>query len=100
MRKLLLLTFLFMFAFQSMSFAAIGGSKGGSAPKSSPRVTQPSPNAAPAAPSKTSEYKPSAPASSYSDKAPAAELNHSSRYSNRREAASCVTLDYLAAACC
>jgi predicted lipid-binding transport protein (Tim44 family) len=71
MRKLLLLTFLFMFAFQSMSFAAISGSKGASAPKSSPSISQPAPSASPSSPSKTSEYKPSAPANSYSDKAPA-----------------------------
>lgn len=69
MKKLLLLTFVFMFAFQSMSFAAIGGSKGVSAPKSSPSISQPSSSTSPSS-SKASEYKPSAPANSYSDKAP------------------------------
>lgn len=71
MKKLLLLTFVFMFAFQSMSFAAIGGSKGVSAPKSSPHTTQSAPSTSPTSPNKTSDYKPSAPANSYSDKAPA-----------------------------
>lgn len=78
MKKLLLFTFLFLFALQSMAFAAVSGSKGSSAPRpSAPSVSQPStPSApAPAAPSSPSTapgYKPSAPASSYSDKAPAA----------------------------
>ena len=67
MKKLLVFTFLFMFAAQSMSFAAVSGSKGApSAPRSSPGVSQP------AAPSTTPGYKPSAPAASYNDKAPAA----------------------------
>lgn len=65
MKKLLILTFLFAFAFNSIGFAAIGGSKPKmSAPRSAP--TQQAPNS-------TSDYKPSAPASSYSEKAPAAK---------------------------
>ena len=68
MKKLLLLTFVFMFAFNAVSFAAIGGSKSRmSAPKSKPPTTQTSP-----AKSGSSDYKPSAPAQSYGDKAPAA----------------------------
>ncbi|WP_425060491.1 hypothetical protein SCACP_12070 [Sporomusa carbonis] len=68
MKKLLLLTFVFMFAFNTVSFAAVSGSKPKmSSPVSKPPTTQ-------TAPSKgtSSEYKPSAPASSYSEKAPAA----------------------------
>ena len=66
MKKVLLLTFLLIFACQSISFAAISGSKGVSAPRSAPSVSQPASN------SSSSSYKPSAPATSYSDKAPAA----------------------------
>lgn len=76
MKKLLLLTFLFMFAFQSLSFAAASSSRGVSAPKSAPRVSQPAPTA-PASSGTTSGYKPSAPATSYSDKAPAAAVKPS-----------------------
>lgn len=67
MRKLLLFTFLCMFAFQSISFAAASSSKGSSAPRSAPAVSKPA-----AAPSAAPGYKPSAPASTYGDKAPAA----------------------------
>ncbi|QJW46898.1 hypothetical protein HA075_14425 [bacterium BFN5] len=65
MKKLLILTFLFAFAFNSIGFAAIGGSKlRMSAPRSTPTQK---------APSSTSDYKPSAPANSYSEKAPSAK---------------------------
>ena len=68
MKKLLLLTFVFMFACNAVSFAAVSGSKSKmSAPKSKPSTTQTSP-----AQSGSSDYKPSAPAQSYSEKAPAA----------------------------
>jgi hypothetical protein len=67
MKKLLLLTFLLIFACQSISFAAISGSKGISVPRSAPSTSQP------ASSSSSSSYKPSAPATSYSDKAPAAK---------------------------
>ena len=66
MKKLLVFTFLFMFAFQPLSFAAVSGSKGATSAPRAPRVSQPTPS--PAAPG----YKPSAPANSYNDKAPAA----------------------------
>lgn len=66
MKKLLALTILFMFAFTTVSFAAIGGSKR-SAPAPRPATKQ----AAPATDT-NSGYKPSAPAQSYGDKAPAA----------------------------
>ena len=68
MKRLLLLTFLVMFAFQSISFAAISGSKGVSAPRSAPSSSQSAPSTSS---NPASGYKPSAPASSYSDKAPA-----------------------------
>lgn len=68
MKKLLLLTFVFMFAFNAVSFAAVGGSKSRvSSPSYKPPTTQTSPSK-----STTNEYKPSAPAQSYGDKAPAA----------------------------
>ena len=77
MRKLLLLTLIFMFVFQSMSFAAISGSKGAPPAPSrpAPSVSAPAPSSpasVPSSPGTTSGYKPSAPANSYSDKAPAA----------------------------
>jgi len=68
MKKLLLLTFLFMFAFNAVSFAAVSGSKSRtSSPASKPPTSQTSP-----AKSGSSDYKPSAPAQSYGEKAPAA----------------------------
>ena len=67
MKKLMVLTVLFMFAFTTVSFAAVGGSKRSSSPAPRPSTNQ-------AAPAKntTGDYKPSAPAQSYGDKAPAA----------------------------
>lgn len=65
MKKLMLLTFVFVFAFHAVSFAAVGGSKVRTAP-SRPSTTQ-------SAPAPSSNYKPSAPASSYTEKAPAAK---------------------------
>lgn len=69
MKKLLLLTFVFMFAFNTVSFAAVSGSK---ARTSTPAAKPPTTQSAPAPKSNTSEYKPSAPAQSYNEKAPAA----------------------------
>ncbi|MBP2635256.1 MAG: hypothetical protein H6Q72_1163 [Firmicutes bacterium] len=74
MKKIFLLTFMFIFAFNAVSFAAVSGSKSkSSAPSYKPSTTQTSPSTQ-TTPSKNSstEYKPSAPAQSYSDKAPAA----------------------------
>ncbi|QDR80002.1 hypothetical protein [Sporomusa termitida] len=67
-KKLLVLTVLFMFAFTTVSFAAKGGFK------SRPASPAPRPATNQTAPAKntTSDYKPSAPAQSYGDKAPAA----------------------------
>ncbi len=68
MKKLLLFTFLFVFAFNAMCFAAVSGSKSAprpAAPAAKPPTTQTTP-----APS--TDYKPSAPANSYSNTAPAA----------------------------
>ncbi len=67
MKKIFLLTFMFIFAFNAVSFAAVGGSKSRvSTPSSKPPTTQTSPSK-----SSSSEYKPSAPAQSYGEKAPA-----------------------------
>ncbi|MDF2501880.1 MAG: hypothetical protein K0Q77_2594 [Anaerosporomusa subterranea] len=66
MKKLLLLTFVFVFAVNAVGFAAVGGSK--------PRMSSPSrPSTTQTAPPPASSYKPSAPASSYTEKAPAAK---------------------------
>jgi len=68
MKKILTLTLVLLFAFSTIGFAAKGGSK----------VRMPSPSPKPpttqSAPSQkgVSDYKPSAPAQSYGDKAPAA----------------------------
>ena len=71
MKRLLVFTFLFVFALQAIGFAAVGGSKPkvSSPPTQAPTTKQAAP-AAPA-PDASSGYKPSAPASSYSEKAPA-----------------------------
>jgi predicted lipid-binding transport protein (Tim44 family) len=69
-KKILLFAFLLLFAVQSIGLAAVSGSKGSSAPKSSPAVSRPA--AAPTSPNTAPGYKPSAPAKSYNDKAPAA----------------------------
>ncbi len=75
MKKLLLLTFVFMFAFNAVSFAAVSGSKPKmSSPSPKPPTTQSSPTK-----DTTSEYKPSAPAQSYSEKAPAAAAKPNSQ---------------------
>ncbi len=68
MKKLLVLTFLFIFAIQSVGLAAISSSKG--APRTSTSVTQKAPSTSQTSPNTSSGYKSSAPASSYSDKAP------------------------------
>lgn len=75
MKKLLVFTFMLVFAFQSIGLAAVSGSRGTSAPKSSPGFSTPSSSSSSTSTTKTSEYKPSAPASSYSDKAPTAATN-------------------------
>jgi hypothetical protein len=69
-KKSLLLTFVFILAFQTLCFAAVSGAK-----PSRPSTPPPLPSASQAAPAPapTNGYKPSAPASSYSDKAPAVQ---------------------------
>lgn len=68
MKKIVLLTFMFMFAFNAVSFAAVSGSKSKiSSPSAKPPTTQSSPTQ-----KSSTEYKPSAPAQSYGEKAPAA----------------------------
>ena len=63
---------MFIFSFNAVSFAAVSGSKSKmSTPSYKPSTTQTSPSTTPSKNSST-EYKPSAPAQSYSDKAPAA----------------------------
>jgi len=66
-KKLLLITFLFIFAFQAIGFAAVSSSR--------PRISSPVPKppTTQTAPSPSSGYKPSAPANSYSQTAPAAK---------------------------
>lgn len=72
MKKLLVLTFLFIFALQSVGLAAVSSSKRSSAPRSSSSITQKAPAASSTTPDTSSGYKSSAPASSYNEKAPAA----------------------------
>lgn len=72
MKKLLVLTFLFIFALQSVGLAAVSSSKGSSAPRSSGSITQKAPSTSQTSPNTSSGYKSSAPASSYSEKAPTA----------------------------
>ena len=72
MRKLLVFTFLFMFAFQSLGFAAIGGAKKAPSMPQTNSIQQKAP-----ANSQTSGYKPSTSAQSYSEKAPAAKSQQS-----------------------
>jgi predicted lipid-binding transport protein (Tim44 family) len=71
-KKIFMLTLVFVFAFTSFGFAAVSGSKAKPsspppAPKSSTMQKQAAPDTS------TSGYKPSAPAGSLSDKAPAAK---------------------------
>lgn len=70
MKKLLALTFLFIFVLQSVGFAAISSSKRSSVPRSSSSITQKAPSTSQKTPDTSSGYKSSAPASSYSEKAP------------------------------
>lgn len=64
MKRLFVLTFIFVFAVNSVGFAAIGGSRMRMAPRPSINRTAPPP---------ASNYKPSAPARSYTEQAPAAK---------------------------
>jgi hypothetical protein len=74
MKKISVLTLIFMFAFSISCFAAVSGSKARTSSPSVPSSTQKATTAPAAAPTTpANEYKPSAPASSYSDKAPAAK---------------------------
>ncbi|MDF2876394.1 MAG: hypothetical protein K0R22_3077 [Sporomusa sp.] len=75
MKKLLILTVLFMFAFTTVSFAAVSGSKS----RSSSPAPRPATNQAAPAKDTTSDYKPSAPAQSYGDKTPAAAAKPNSQ---------------------
>lgn len=70
MKKIFLFTFMFIFAFNAVSFAAVGGSKS----RISTPSAKPKPPTTQTAPSQNSStnYKPSAPAQSYNEKAPAA----------------------------
>lgn len=63
MKKLWLLTILFVFAFNVVCFAAISGAK--------PRMSSPAPKPPTTQTTPQSGYTPSAPASSYSEQAPA-----------------------------
>lgn len=64
MKRILLLTFLLIFALNSLAFAAKSSSRPSS--PSRPSTSAPAAKTAP-----TSNYKPSAPANTYNDKAPA-----------------------------
>ncbi|CUH94911.1 hypothetical protein P22_0980 [Propionispora sp. 2/2-37] len=67
MKKIILCTLVLVLSFQLIASAAIGGTKSRRiAPSSKPPTTQ-------TAPSKSSDYKPSAPAKSYNEKAPEAK---------------------------
>lgn len=64
MKKILLCTLILVLSFQLIASAAVGGTKSRRvAPPSKPPTTQ-------TAPSNSSDYKPSAPAKSYNEKAP------------------------------
>ena len=69
LKKLLILTFIFLFALQGVGLAAKGGSfrAAPAAPKSAPL---PPAGSSKSAPAPSSDYKPSAPASSYKETAP------------------------------
>ncbi len=69
MKRILLLTFLLIFALNSLAFAAKSSSRPSS--PSRPSTSTPAAKTAPAQETPNSGYKPSAPANSYSDKAPA-----------------------------
>lgn len=77
MKKILVFTLVFVLAFGSVSFAAVGSSRSkSSAPRPSTSSSMPSSSTTKqAAPSTTdSGYKSSAPANSYSDKAPSSQV--------------------------
>ena len=69
MKRILLLTFLLMFALNSFAVAAKSSSRPSS--PSRPSTSAPAAKTAPAQTTPNSGYKPSAPANTYSDKAPA-----------------------------
>ena len=69
MKRILLLTFLLIFALNSLAFAAKSSSRPSS--PSRPSTSTPAAKTAPAQETPNSGYKPSAPANTYSDKAPA-----------------------------
>ena len=69
MKRILLLTFLLIFALNSLAFAAKSSSRPSS--PSRPSTSTPAAKTAPAQEMPNSGYKPSAPVNSYSDKAPA-----------------------------
>jgi len=68
MKKVLLLTFVLIFALNSLAFAAKSSSRPASRPAAPAAKSAPTTQTTPA-----TGYKPSAPASSYNDKAPAAK---------------------------
>ncbi|MGI6092741.1 MAG: hypothetical protein GX348_03900 [Veillonellaceae bacterium] len=87
MKKILALALIFVFAFTSVSFAAIGGSRK-SFSKPRPSIGSSIPKGAPsqkAAPS-GSNYKPSAPSSSYSNKAPASQAKPGTQQAAQQQA--------------
>lgn len=72
MKKIVAFTLILLLAFSSVSFAAVSGSKRSSSPsRPSTGTTSVTPSTPKASPD--SGYKPSAPSSSYSDKAPATQ---------------------------
>lgn len=73
MKKIITLMLVFVFAFSSVSFAAVSSSRKSSSPSMGSSTTK-SVQSQQAAPStQGSNYKPSAPGSSYGDKAPASQ---------------------------
>lgn len=76
MKKIIIFTMVFVLAFGSVSFAAISSGSKSSAPRTSTSSSMPSSSPTKQAAPSTSDtgYKPSAPANSYSDKAPASQV--------------------------
>ena len=88
-RKILAFTLMLLLAFSSVSLAAVSSSKSSSPSRSSSSTTvKPStPQAAPGT-SGSSGYKPSAPASSYSDTAPSAQNKTSTGFPSAQQSSS------------